>query len=48
MRPATVGEEKATNPFLRAPTLAGRMGLEGRPDPEVFLAVRRAKDSFKG
>jgi hydroxyacylglutathione hydrolase len=46
--PTTMGAEKATNPFLRAPLLAGRFGLEGRPDPEVFLAVRRAKDNFKG
>lgn len=46
--PSTVGEEKATNPFLRAPLLAKRMGLAGRPDPEVFLAVRTAKDNFKG
>jgi hydroxyacylglutathione hydrolase len=46
--PSTVGEEKATNPFLRAPQLAERMGLAGRPDPEAFLAVRRAKDNFKG
>jgi hydroxyacylglutathione hydrolase len=46
--PTTVGEEKATNPFLRAPLLAERMGLAGRPDPEVFAAVRKAKDGFKG
>jgi hydroxyacylglutathione hydrolase len=46
--PSTVGEEKATNPFLRAPQLAGRMGLDSPSDPEAFLAVRRAKDNFKG
>jgi hydroxyacylglutathione hydrolase len=46
--PTTVGEEKATNPFLRAPLLAERMGLAGRPDPEVFASVRKAKDVFKG
>ena len=46
--PSTVGEEKATNPFLRAPKLADRFGLAGHPDPEVFLAVRKAKDNFKG
>jgi hydroxyacylglutathione hydrolase len=45
--PTTVGLEKATNPFLRAPVLAGRMGLSGASDPEVFAAVRAAKDSFK-
>jgi hydroxyacylglutathione hydrolase len=46
--PSTVGEEKATNPFLRAPRLAERLGAGGRPDPEAFLAMRRAKDNFKG
>ena len=46
--PTTVAAEKATNPFLRAPLLAERMGLAGKSDPEVFLAVRRAKDNFKG
>jgi hydroxyacylglutathione hydrolase len=46
--PSTVGEEKATNPFLRAPRLAGRLGLQGRPDHEVFAAVRAAKDAFRG
>ncbi len=42
--PTTIGLEKATNPFLRAPLL--------RPDiadpAEAFGAVRAAKDSFKG
>ena len=42
--PTTIGLEKATNPFLRAPVL--------RPDiadaAEAFGAVRAAKDSFKG
>lgn len=46
--PTTVGEEKATNPFLRAPLLAEGLGLRGKSDAEVFLAVRRAKDAFKG
>ena len=45
--PTTIGLEKATNPFLRAPQLAARMGLAGHPDHEVFAAVRAAKDSFK-
>jgi hydroxyacylglutathione hydrolase len=45
--PTTIAAEKATNPFLRAPALAGRMGLEGAPDHEVFAAVRAAKDAFK-
>ena len=46
--PSTVGEERATNPFLRAPLLAPALGLSGRPDYEVFAAIRSAKDGFKG
>ena len=46
--PTTIGLEKATNPFLRAPTLAGRVGAGGEPDYEAFGAVRAAKDNFKG
>ena len=46
--PTTIGLEKATNPFLRAPQLAGRLGLSAPADHEAFAAVRAAKDSFKG
>jgi hydroxyacylglutathione hydrolase len=46
--PSTVGEERAANPFLRAPALAARLGLQGRPDHEVFAAVRAAKEVFAG
>ena len=47
--PTTIGAEKATSPFLRAPLLAARMGLAaGVPDFEAFGAVRAAKDDFKG
>jgi hydroxyacylglutathione hydrolase len=46
--PTTIGLEKATNPFLRAPQLAGRLGLSAPADYEAFAAVRAAKDSFKG
>jgi hydroxyacylglutathione hydrolase len=46
--PTTIGLEKATNPFLRAPQLAARVGAAGKPDYEAFGAVRAAKDSFKG
>lgn len=46
--PSTVGEERATNPFLRAPALAPALGLGGRPDHEAFAALRAAKDEFKG
>ena len=43
--PTTIGLEKATNPFLRAPQLSGGPGLA---DHEAFAAVRAAKDGFKG
>jgi len=46
--PTSIGLEKATNPFLRAPLLAERVGAAGRPAAEAFGAVRAAKDSFKG
>ena len=46
--PTTIALEKATNPFLRAPRLAERVGAGGRSDAEAFGAVRAAKDGFKG
>jgi len=46
--PTTIGLEKASNPFLRAPLLAEGMGLSGAKDFEAFGAVRAAKDGFKG
>jgi hydroxyacylglutathione hydrolase len=46
--PTTIGLEKATNPFLRAPRLADRVGAGGEPDYAAFGAVRTAKDGFKG
>jgi len=46
--PTTIGLEKATNPFLRAPALAGRIGAAGEPDARAFAAVRTAKDEFRG
>ena len=46
--PTTIGLEKATNPFLRAPMLAPALGVAGGPDHEAFAAVRAAKDSFIG
>jgi hydroxyacylglutathione hydrolase len=45
--PTTIGLEKATNPFLRAPRLAMGAGAGG-PDYKAFGAVRAAKDEFKG
>jgi hydroxyacylglutathione hydrolase len=46
--PSMLGEEKATNPFLRADdaVLAARLGLAGQPPAEVFAEIRRRKDSF--
>jgi hydroxyacylglutathione hydrolase len=46
--PTTIGLEKATNPFLRAPLLAAYVGKAGAPDYEAFAAVRAAKDAFRG
>ncbi|MDB5498380.1 MAG: hydroxyacylglutathione hydrolase [Phenylobacterium sp.] len=46
--PTTIALEKATNPFLRAPKLAERVGAAGEPDYKAFGAVRAAKDVFKG
>jgi hydroxyacylglutathione hydrolase len=46
--PTTIGLEKATNPFLRAPLLAERVGKAGAPDYEAFAALRAAKDAFRG
>ena len=43
--PTTIGLEKATNPFLRAPKL---VGADGEPDYKAFGAIRAAKDVFKG
>lgn len=44
--PTTIAEERATNPFLRAPLL---LGEEGRRDPvAAFAKIRAAKDSFAG
>jgi hydroxyacylglutathione hydrolase len=46
--PTTIALEKATNPFLRAPALAERVGAAGEPDYVAFGAVRAAKDNFRG
>ena len=44
--PTTIGEEKATNPFLRAPALA--MAAGAGSDAAAFGMVRAAKDQFRG
>ena len=46
--PTTIALEKATNPFLRAPRLAARVGKAGAPDYQAFGAIRAAKDAFTG
>jgi len=44
--PSTIGQERRTNPFLRAPDAAirRRLGLETAPEVEVFAEIRRRKD----
>ncbi len=41
--PTTIGLEKATNPFLRAPLLRPHLA-----PAEAFGEIRAAKDGFKG
>jgi hydroxyacylglutathione hydrolase len=44
--PATLAEERATNPFLRIAELRAGLGLESATDAEVFGRLRRMKDDF--
>lgn len=46
--PMTLGEEKASNPFLRphSPAIRARLGLKRASDVDVFAEVRRRKDAF--
>lgn len=46
--PSTLGEEKATNPFLRwdDPSIRRRLGLANAADAEVLGEIRRRKDRF--
>jgi hydroxyacylglutathione hydrolase len=48
--PSTLGEEKATNPFLRPMSDNIRLHLDmaGADDVAVFAEVRRRKDGFRG
>jgi hydroxyacylglutathione hydrolase len=46
--PTTIGLERATNPFLRAPRLVGALGLSVDAPAEAFAAIRKAKDEFRG
>jgi hydroxyacylglutathione hydrolase len=47
--PSTLGEERATNPFLRAddPALAKNVGRDARDPVAVFAEIRQRKDHFK-
>ncbi|MCP5180818.1 MAG: hydroxyacylglutathione hydrolase [Pseudomonadales bacterium] len=46
--PTTVAREKATNPFVRATSLALQrtLGMEGAAAVDVFAETRRRKDNF--
>jgi len=44
--PATLQEERATNPFLRVDALRGGLGMQGASDCEVFARLRKMKDAF--
>lgn len=44
---STIAEERATNPFLRCAEPAVQARFPGATLPEVFAAVRRAKDNFR-
>jgi len=45
--PSTIGEELATNPFLRCSERAVARRFPGASAVEVFAAVRQAKDTFR-
>ncbi|WP_437504662.1 hydroxyacylglutathione hydrolase [Sorangium sp. So ce1099] len=44
---STVGEELATNPFLRCAEPSVQSRFPGATLPDVFAAVRRAKDNYR-
>ena len=46
--PITIGEELATNPFLRwsDPAIRRQLGMELASNDEVFAEIRRRKDNF--
>ena len=45
--PTTIGDERATNPFLRADDrhLQAALGMAGNPADQVFAEIRRRKDA---
>jgi hydroxyacylglutathione hydrolase len=46
--PMTLSQEKATNPFLRAPLLKDALATPNAQDWEAFAEIRSRKDNFKG
>ncbi len=46
--PTTIGEEKRTNPFLRADLseVAAGIGMAGKPAAQVFAEIRARKNKF--
>ena len=44
--PGTMGEELATNPFLRADIREMQRAMGTKGDVETFAAIRSAKDNF--
>lgn len=48
--PSTLGEEKKTNPFLRAddPAIAEAIGMKGADAAAVFTEIRERKNTFRG
>ena len=46
--PSTLGEERTTNPMLRAadPALKAALGMADAPSAEVFARIRSLKDNF--
>jgi hydroxyacylglutathione hydrolase len=44
--PTTIGVELETNPFLRphVPAIQKRLGMEGRPEWEIFGEIRDRKN----
>ena len=45
--PSKLADEKAANPFLRAPVLKAKIGMANASDAEAFAALRKMKDGFK-
>ena len=46
--PMNLQQEKATNPFLRAPALKAAIAMPQAQDWEAFAEIRSRKDNFKG